>query len=358
MINFVYKNFLRPIFFMQDPEIVHDRAISMGGLYGKFWLTKKFFSLFFNYQNPKLKTQIKGITFQNPVGLAAGFDKNACLTQILPSIGFGFEEIGSISGTACQGNPKPRLKRLVKDQAIIVNYGLCNIGAENIAKELINKELKFPVGINIARANNPDIVMDVDKGIQDYLKAYNALKDISDYFTINISCPNTPADQAFSEPENFSRLIKAFPKISKPVFIKLKPDMSKGDIDKFIEICDEHKFVTGFIISNLTKDRSKLNETSDFKGGISGLPTKQRSNEMIKYVYQKTQGRYIIIGCGGIFSAEDAYEKIKSGASLVQLVTGMIYEGPGLISDINKGLVKLMERDGYSSIGEAVGKLC
>ena len=358
----IYKNILRPIFFRQDPEKVHERMTSLGEFFGRFFLIRKLLSLFFNYKNEKLRVNIAGINFENPIGLAAGFDKNARLTDVLPCVGFGFEEVGSITGEPCAGNEKPRLFRLPKDKALAVNYGLCSKGAGVISKRLLNKKFRFPVGVSIARANNPDIVVDVEKGIKDYIKAYEYLKDIGDYLTINISCPNTPDDRAFSNSKNFDRLMKEFSKlgINKPVFIKLKPDFSKKEVDEFIKISNKHNFITGFIISNLTKDKSNL-ETSEeelerVKGGISGIPIKEKSNKILKYVYKKTKGKYVLIGCGGIFSAEDAYEKIKLGASLVQLITGMIYNGPGFIKEVNKGLVRLLERDGYSNICEAVGK--
>jgi len=358
----LYQNILRPIFFRRDPEKVHEGMTSMGEFFGRFFLTRRLLSLFFNYKNEKLRVNITGIDFENPVGLAAGFDKNARLTEVLSCVGFGFEEVGSITGEPCAGNEKPRLFRLPKDKALAVNYGLCSKGAGVISKKLLNKKFKFPVGVSIARANNPNIVMDVEKGIKDYIKAYNHLRNIGDYLTINISCPNTPDDLAFSSSKNFNKLMKEFSKlgINKPVFVKLKPDFSKKEIDEFINISDRHDFITGFIISNLTKDRSNLKTSAEefekVKGGISGIPIREKSNRILKYVYKKTKGKYVLIGCGGIFSAEDAYEKIKLGASLVQLITGMIYNGPGFIKEVNKGLVKLLERDGYNNISEAIGK--
>ena len=358
----LYQHILRPIFFRQDPEKVHERMTSMGEFFGRFFLTKKLLSLFFNYKNKKLRVNIAGINFENPIGLAAGFDKDARLTDVLPCVGFGFEEVGSITGEPCEGNEKPRLFRLPKDKALAVNYGLRSKGAKVISKKLLNKKFKFPVGVSIARANNPDIVMDVEKGIKDYIKAYNYLKNVGDYLTINISCPNTPDERAFSNSKNFDKLMKEFNKlnIKKPVFIKLKPDFSKKEINEFIKISNKYNFITGFIISNLTKDRSNLKTSEEefekVKGGISGIPVREKSNKILKYVYKKTKGKYLLIGCGGGFSAEDAYEKIKLGASLVQLITGMIYNGPGFIKEINKGLISLLKRDGYNNIKEVIGK--
>ena len=358
----LYKNIFKPAFFKQDAEKVHEKITNLGEFFGKFFLIRKLLSLFFNYENKKLNVNVAGINFKNPVGLAAGFDKDAKLTKILPCIGFGFEEIGSITGTSCRGNKKPRLFRLSKDKALAVNYGLCSEGAKIISKKLSNKKFNFPVGISIARANNPDIVMDVEKGIKDYLKAYEYLKNMGNYLTINISCPNTPDERAFSNSKNFEKLMEEFSKlkIKKPIFIKLKPDFSKKEIDEFIKISNKYNFITGFIISNLSKDKKNLKtskkELEKICGGISGAPIRKKSNAILKYIYKKTKGKYILIGCGGIFSAEDAYEKIKLGASLVELITGMIYNGPGFIKEINKGLVKLLEKDNYKNISEAIGK--
>lgn len=358
----IYQNLIRPVLFKLDPERIHNVFLSLGEFFGRFWFFRRLFSLFFNYKNKKLKNTIAGINFKNPVGLAAGYDKNAKLMKILPSMGFGFEEVGSITGVSCEGNPKPRLLRLPKDKALVVNYGLRNDGAKVLAKKLSGKRFKFPVGINIARANNPGIIDSLNKGIKDYILAYKYLKNVGDYLTINISCPNTSDKRAFSNPKNFDKLMKEFNKlrIKKPVFVKLKPDSSKKDVDEFIRISNKYKFITGFVISNLTKNREGLKSNKkDFKemeGSISGVPVREKSNKLLKYVYKKTRGKYVLIGCGGIFNAKDAYEKIKLGASLVQLITGMIYNGPGLIKEINKDLVKLLEADGYKNIKEAVGK--
>src|SRR3989344_8588324 len=327
----MYKPIIRPVLFKIDPERVHNMAIFWGRFFGSNFLTRNLMSWFFAYKNKKLNNNILGIKFNNPIGLAAGFDKDANLTQILPNVGFGFEEIGSITGEKCEGNPKPRLFRLPDEGAIIVNYGLCNEGSEKIFNKLKRKRFKIPIGISIARANNKGIVFDVNKGIEDYIKAFRNLNNLGDYITINISCPNTPDNLSFCEIKNFERLINEFSKekITKPIFIKLKPDFSKDEIDSFLKICVKYNFIKGFVISNLTVDRTKIKNIENLKGGLSGTPTKKKSDELLKYLYRKTKGKYILIGVGGVFNAEDAYEKIKNGASLVQLITGMIYNEIG-----------------------------
>ena len=353
----LYTKIIKPILFKLDPEKIHNTTISLGWFLGSNFLTRILTSKIFNYKNKKLNTQVLGIKFENPIGLSAGFDKDANLTQILPNVGFGFEEIGSITGEKCEGNPKPRLFRLPDEGAIIVNYGLCNEGSERIANKLKKKKFNFPIGISIARANNKEIVFDVNEGIKDYIKAFRNLNNLGDYITINISCPNTPDNLSFCEIKNFERLINEFSKekITKPIFIKLKPDFSKEEIDSFLKVCIKYNFIKGFVVSNLTVDRARIKNIENIKGGLSGTPTKKKSDELLKYLYRKTKGKYILIGVGGVFNAEDAYEKIKNGASLVQLITGMIYNGPGLIKEINKGLVKLLEKDGFSNVNQAIG---
>lgn len=356
----LYKKIIRPVLFRIDPERVHRMAVFYGKQLGNFSFARKTIKSFFYYENEKLTQTIAGIKFVNPVGLAAGFDKEAELMNILPSVGFGFEEIGSITAKPCKGNQKPRLWRLPKYKSIVVNYGLKNQGCEAIAEKLTGKKFAFPLGINIAKTNCPETV-DLEKGIQDYVEGFTVMEPYADYLTINISCPNAYGGQPFSNPKYLERLLTETDKIKtkKPLFIKISPELTIKQLDELLSVCAKHN-LQGFIISNLVKDRSKLAiPAEDFAkvgmGSLSGKIVYDRSNELISYIYQKTKRKYIIIGCGGIFTAEDAYEKIKRGASLVQLITGMIYEGPMAIKKINVGLVELLEKDGFNHITEAVG---
>lgn len=237
-------------------------------------------------------------------------------------------------------------------------YGLKNDGCEVISQKLKHKELKIPVGINVAKTNSPDTV-ETDKGIKDYVKAFRKFIDIGAYYTINISCPNAYGGQPFTDAERLDKLLRQIDKISaqKPIFLKLSPDFSKKEVDEIIDVCKSHR-VHGFVCTNLTKNRitKKIQDVvSSPEGGISGKVVEELSNKLISYIFQKTKGKYVIIGLGGIFNAVDAYKKIKLGASLVQLITGMIYEGPQVISEINIGLVKLLEKDGYNNISQAIG---
>jgi len=361
LLKLAYKGILKRIFFLNDPEKVHDRMIIFGEKLGRYHITKKITSFLFNYKNSLLEQEILGIKFFQPIGLAAGFDKNARLTQILPKVGFGFAEVGSVTGEPCAGNPGRHLWRLPKDKSLLVYYGLKNDGCEVIAESLVKLRFEFPVGVSIAKTNDESTVAR-GAGIRDYVKAYKIFNDkkIGDYFTINISCPNAFGGQPFHSKESLELLLSAIfkePKI-KPVFIKISPDLSFSELDDIIEVVRNHG-VDGIITSNLIKTRRGLNIKDQTKipsyGGFGGKLVKDKADKQLEYLYNKTKGDLVLIGLGGVSSAEDAYRKIKLGASLVQLITGMIYEGPQVIAEINQGLVKLLKRDGFKSISEAVG---
>ncbi|MDD5415933.1 MAG: quinone-dependent dihydroorotate dehydrogenase [Candidatus Daviesbacteria bacterium] len=359
-VRFLYQNLLKPVFFKIDPESIHDFMTWVGMLLGKSKITKSITAFFLTYSHPSLEQKILGIKFNNPVGLAAGFDKNARLTQILPSVGFGFTEIGTITGEPCSGNPKPRLWRLKESKSLLVYYGLKNDGCETISNRLEKEKFTIPVITSIGKTNCQETV-DREAGIKDYVKAYKRFTDIGHFFDINLSCPNAFGGQPFSDPQSLDQLLEEIDKIAtqKPVFLKVSPDLTDQQIDEILSVVSKHK-VAGFICTNLTKDFQKAKaKISDKKfpekGGISGKVVEDLANDLIQKIYLKTKGEYIIIGCGGVFSAEDAYKKIKLGASLVELITGMIFEGPQLISEINQGLVKLLQKDGYKNISEAVG---
>lgn len=369
VLGFLYRNIFKKIFFRMDEEKIHEKMVYLGKFLGNNILLKKIVSLGLNYSNPLLRQNICGITFKNPVGLAAGFDKNAELIEIAPDIGFGFIEVGSITGEPCAGNPKPRFWRLPKSKSIMVNYGLKNDGAQVIAKRLADAPWsksprigQIPVGISIAKTNSPETV-DTEKGINDYLKGIRTFLNIGDYLTINISCPNAYGGQPLNGPQFLKLLLQEIDKlnIEKPIFLKMAPDLSTETVDEIIELADYYH-LSGFICSNCTKNRNnkkiipeEINRVPKDKGSISGKALEELANNLIAYIYQKTKGQKIIIGCGGIFNAQDAYKKIKLGASLLQLITGMIFEGPQTISDINLGLCHLLKKDGFKNIGHAVG---
>lgn len=357
IIGFFYRWVCKPVFFRIDPEDIHDFMTSTGVFLGRFRLTRFFTKLSFGYSNKVLRQHILGIDFTNPVGLAAGFDKNAQLTKLLPFVGFGFEEVGSITGEPCEGNPKPRLWRLPKSKALIVHYGLKNDGCVAISKRLAHEKFIFPVGTSIAKTNSPD-TCETQAGIDDYVKAFKHFIHIGAYFTVNISCPNAFGGQPFTDPAKLEKLLGALDTVhtDKPVFLKFSPDITETNLDEILYVA-QHR-VHGFICTNLTKERNNpkiVDSEVSSKGGISGKVVEDLSNRMIAHIYNKTKGKYVIVGCGGVFTARDAYKKIRLGASLIQMITGMIYQGPQAVSSINLGLVKLLKRDGFRNIHDAVG---
>jgi dihydroorotate dehydrogenase len=359
VLHTAYKHVLKPIFFINDPETVHDRVSKMGEVLGRFSIGQKLTRSMFGYTHPKLEQTILGINFKNPIGLSAGFDKNAELTDILPYVGFGFIEVGSITGNPCSGNPKPRLWRLPKSKSLAVYYGLKNDGCEVISKRLQHKKFEIPLGVNVAMTNCQDTV-NIHNAINDYAKAFKVMEPLASYITVNISCPNTLGGQPFITPHKLDYLFDILDEIptQKPIFIKLSPDLTDAELNELLDVVHKHR-IHGIICTNLTKQKENNPKVKDGfvpkVGGLSGKPVEEMSNRMLSHIYRREGKRYVLIGLGGVFTAEDAYKKIRLGASLVQLITGMIFEGPQVISEINQGLVKLLERDGFKSLEEARG---
>jgi len=357
-----YESLIRPLLFRIDAEWMHESAIWSGYFLGKSQAFTKFLTDRYRINDPRLETSLCGIRFPNPVGLAAGYDKNGLALDFMAALGFGFLEIGSVSARPSKGNPRPRLFRLPLDRAIVVYYGLPNEGAEIIAKRLEGKELSVPFGINIVKTNclcaEPD-----DAIIEDYIRSVLLLKDIPDYLVLNLSCPNTEMGRDFfSDRAQLVRLlnrIKEF-NLSRPLFLKVSPLGGIASLESMLEAVDAFPYLSGFIF-NLPPGkpvplRSPAEMVQEMPGAVSGKPVENMINEAIHELYKRMdRKRYCIIGVGGIFTAEDAYKKIRLGASLVQILTGLIYQGPGCVRAINKGLLHLLERDGFSHISEAVG---
>lgn len=358
----IYRKIVKPVFFTFDAEAVHEFMVGNGEFFGKIAPVKSIFNSMFSYQDPRLEQTVVGIRFSNPVGLAAGFDYNAQLTQILGSVGFGFQTVGTMTAEAYEGNPKPRLGRLPKSKSLLVNKGYKNPGIDNIIEKLHSKEFAIPVGLSIGSTNQE--FRDEKEQIEDFLitfeKAEKNLSNITHY-ELNISCPNLKSGEPFFEPKKLKALLKELDtlKLSKPVFIKMPTDVPSEVLNALLKAADKFQ-ITGAVIGNLTKDRKNpdldpVEVANAGKGNFSGKPTEKKTNNLLQAAYKEYNSRYIFIGCGGIFSAEDAYRKIKLGATLVQFITGMIYQGPQVVGQINKGLVKLLEQDGYSNISEAIG---
>lgn len=359
----MYEKILKPIFFRFDPERVHDFFTDFGEFLGSNCFTRWIVAFACDYRRPSLETTVAGIRFKNPIGLGAGFDKDVRLTKIMPAVGFGFMEVGAITHFPYAGNDGLRLARLPDDRALIVYYGLKNEGAEAVEKKLRSLPFRFPVGINIAKTNRADIKGDAS--VADYVATYRLLARRFAYVTINVSCPNAQDGCTFQDPVMLNALLRALAKEEKPrpVFLKISAHLSRDEVDAILAVTGKYHLVDGFVVANLAKDRSLLHLRSSPEaldtipaGGISGAPMRRLSTEMIRHIYRATRGKYILIGLGGIFTAEDAYEKIKAGASLVQLVTGLIYGGPMAVKRINRGLVELLARDGYATVADAVGK--
>ncbi len=358
IVHWLYRYILKPILFLFDPEFIHDRMTGVGKLLGRYSLLRWKTSKVFGFQHPMLNTTVAGMTFSNPVGLSAGFDKEGQLISILPAVGFGFMEIGSVTGSPSVGNEKPRLWRLQKSQGLVVHYGLNSSGSANVAARLHGKKTDVPMFISIAKANHPDFDRE-EAGIADYVRAANNFRDIGQARVINISCPNTTGGEPFIDPARLDRLLGALTEMihTVPTFIKLPADCTVEELDGIIVVAQRH-YITGYICTNLTKRRDNghvHDHEVPVDGGLSGKIVQDSSNETLKHVYKITGGKSVLIGVGGIFTAADAYKKIRAGASLVALITGMIFEGPQVIGEINRGLVWLLKQDGFSNISEAVG---
>ncbi len=371
--NFILKvlyRAVRPLIFLMEPESAHYSMKRVGVFLGSNPLTRFLTSLLFNYGHHSLNTTVDGIEYRNPVGLSAGFDKDGELTSIYPSIGFGLAELGSFTGEVCPGNPGRRLFRMVKSRSIVVWYGLNNQGAEKISSRLAGTDFgKLRVGINAAKSNlTPEFHL--QDSIDDYVKTMTLFKDIGDYFTINISCPNTQDGEPFVDRANLDALLsqvnEKIRSISdRPIYLKLAADLPVDEVNTIIDACMDHK-LNGVVLTNLAKPKcnqehlpeelpSNRGLLPEGKGAMSGLPLQRISTDMVRHVYRRSRGQLTIIGVGGVFSAKDAYEKITSGASLLHMISTMIFDGPQNISEINRGLVKLLKQDGFNSIAEAVG---
>lgn len=333
----MYKKLIRPILFKFDPEEVH---------YFTFWILKNFpiLKTFFASKpidDPRLEREVFGLKFKNPVGLAAGFDKDAKMFNELSDLGFGFIEIGTLTPKPQDGNPKKRLFRLKEDSAIINRMGFNN-GGVDAAVERLKKNNNVLIGGNIGKNK----VTPNEEAVNDYIICFEKLYPFVDYFVVNVSSPNTPNLRALQEKEPLKQLLGTLQKLNlekekpKPILLKIAPDLTDDQLLDIIEIVNETK-IAGVIATNTTLSRENLiSENKKETGGLSGKPLTKRSTEVIRFLSEKSGKAFPIIGVGGIHSAEDALEKLEAGASLVQLYTGFIYEGPELIKKINSAILK------------------
>ncbi|CAH8294996.1 dihydroorotate oxidase A [Mariniflexile fucanivorans] len=342
----MYKLLLRPLFFLFDPEKIHHFTFSLIKNTSKIPGFAAIFRSLYVVKDKHLERNLFGITFKNPIGLAAGFDKNAVLYNELANFGFGFIEIGTVTPKAQAGNPKKRLFRLKADQGIINRMGFNNEGLEAAITQLKKNKGKLIIGGNIGK-NTTTKPEDYTK---DYLECFNALHPYVDYFVLNVSCPNVGSHAKLNDKDYLEELIGAVQKANtafekqKPILLKIAPDLNNNQLDEIIELVATTK-LDGVIASNTSTDRAGLKVSNEQlevigNGGLSGQPIKEKSTHVIKYLADKSNKAFPIIGVGGIHSAEDALEKINAGADLVQIYTGFIYEGPGLVKAINKAILK------------------
>lgn len=341
----MYKSFLRPILFLFAPESIHHFTFSFLRVAGKISGVQTVLKSVFDVKHPQLSKTLLGITFPNPVGLAAGFDKDAKLIDELAAFGFGFIEIGTLTPLAQPGNEKPRLFRLPKDKGLINRMGFNNGGVQAAVTRLKNRKSRVIVGGNIGKNK----ITPNEKAFEDYNTCFETLYPYVDYFVLNVSSPNTPGLRELQEKEPLRKLLsdvialsKAKPKY-KPVLLKIAPDLNEAQLNDVVQILKETK-TDGVIATNTTISRSGLitpeNEIAAIgNGGLSGKPLTARATEVISYLRKQVGPEFPIIAVGGIMSAQDALDKLKAGADLVQIYTGFIYEGPGLVKAINKSIL-------------------
>lgn len=356
----IYNSLVKPLLFKLDAEQAHKAMLGFAQTASQSTLLKGLAKTLYNYQSPKLSQNIWGLEFKNPMGLAAGFDKNGEIPEIMEAMGFGFVEIGSITEKPSTGNPKPRLFRLPRDRALINRMGLNNDGAKTIVKRLMNKELSIPLGVNIAKTHAPDIMG--DKAIDDYVHSFVEAKKVADYITVNISCPNTTEGKTFEDPAALDELLSALNIRNDarvvPTVIKFSSDLRQEELMDLLDVCEDHR-VHGYIACNTSSRRQGL-ETSQTRlqqigrGGLSGRPLAEKTIRMIQWISDATNGQKPIIGVGGIDCYETALKMIMAGADLLQVYSGLVYEGPALVKRINRKLVKEMDELYISSIHQLV----
>jgi dihydroorotate dehydrogenase len=340
----MYKLLLKPFLFLFSPEKAHHLALSMfrtvRAIPGLGWI----FQRAYTHSHPGLEREVMGLTFRNPVGLAAGFDKDAKYFRLMENLGFGFVEVGTVTPRPQAGNPKPRLFRLPADRALINRMGFNNGGAAAAADRLRSRKPGLIIGGNIGK--NKDTPN--DEALNDYLLCFDALHPVVDYFAVNVSSPNTPGLRALQEKEPLKAILTALSDRNiatgtpRPILLKIAPDLTNEQLDDIVEIVTETG-IAGVIATNTTIGRDGLKTPATEverigAGGLSGAPVRQRSTEVVRYLAQKSAKRFVIIGAGGILTAADAREKLDAGADLVQVYSGLVYEGPAMVKRILQGI--------------------
>jgi dihydroorotate dehydrogenase len=361
----LYETAVRPLLFRVDPERAHELALRTSALAGRVAPVRALAQRAFSGGDAGLAVELGGLSFRNPLGLAAGFDKNGRALPLLAELGFGHLEMGSVSAQPSEGNPRPRLFRLPEDNAIVVSYGVPNDGAEVVAARLNGMRLPIPLGVNLVKTNDPRLPAAEPGVYEDYARSFALLQRRADYVALNMSCPNSPGDRDFfDELPRIERLLSALaaeqPRL--PVVLKLKPTTDAGVLRETVAIADGFPFVAGFAINlpagkpDVLRLRGPRDRLEQMPGAVGGRPVEALVNDVLRLLYGITGGgRYGLIAAGGVFTAEDAYRKIRLGASLVQLYTALVYRGPGIVKQILGGLRLLLERDGARRVADVVG---
>ena len=342
----MYRSFLRPLLFRWKPETAHGITVGLLKAVLALPFVPRLFRRLFVIDDPALEREVFGLRFKNPVGLAAGFDKDARLVDAMASLGFGFVEIGTVTPFAQAGNPKPRLFRLSADESLINRLGFNNHGVERAARNLARRKSGILVGGNIGKNK----ITPNEEAKYDYETGFRVLYPHVDFFTVNVSSPNTPNLRELQEKEPLTQLLRGLQELNreypqpKPILLKIAPDLTDPQLDDIIDICLSLG-IAGVIATNTTVSREGLRTDHERvrvigAGGLSGQALKQRSTEVIRYLHRQSGGQLPIIGVGGVASPEDAREKLAAGASLVQVYTGLVYEGPGLVKRINQALLE------------------
>jgi dihydroorotate dehydrogenase len=349
----IYRDLARPLIFrFTDPEASHRWSLNTLSKIAESPFANSLDPIF-KYEHPLLCSKLWGLDFANPLGVAAGFDKNAEAVLAWEHLGFGLAEVGTVTRYSQPGNPQPRLFRLPKDQAVINRMGFNNDGADKLLEQLKGRKTRIPLGINLGKSK----ITPLAEASSDYLYSFQKLYNFGDYFVVNVSSPNTPGLRELQQSDRLTEILAVLAEANtnqKPLLIKIAPDLTWEAIDDVLLLCERFK-LAGIIATNTTIGRDGLKTPISEIGGLSGKPLRQRSTEVIAHIYKTSQGRLPIVGVGGIFTGKDAWQKIISGASLLQTYTGWIYEGPWMVSRILKFLVLKLKQEGFKSLQEAVG---
>ena len=351
----MYRAIIQPALFAMDPENAHD-LMRFGARLANSRIVQPVLHSLYGVQDARLAVQFAGLSCANPIGLAAGLDKNAELVGLCAGLGFGHLELGTVTALAQAGNPKPRIFRLSKDSALINRMGFPSHGADQLAQSLKLIRAMFPVlptiGINIGKSK----LVELDRAIDDYRYSFEQLAPYADYVAVNVSSPNTQDLRQLQEKERLQALLRALSDVNlykRPIFVKVAPDLSWAALDEVIECCLESS-VAGIIATNTTLGRAGIVTSIDQAGGLSGAPLRARSLEVVRFIGARLGGKLSLIGVGGVATSEDVLAMLAAGASMVQLYTALIYQCPGVVRALNKGLIAFMDRHACRSLAEAI----